>query len=417
MPAVAFTIAIWNWRRELGKAAIAGALLLAVIGCALATEHWAHAQPYFITEFFDAMVKVFFSQPKDDFKLTIRLVMTLVLFSLPVTFAAWPVLRRPGTTIAIVLAMFVAIGAMVGMGRDALGPWLGNLVTEYGIMYLGQDAIGTQPQVIPDPLRVVLTLVCAAVLAAVVWAIVGWIASGRKGAPHVDAGLRGECENGPRASCLQKAFFMQAGCLRSVHPILLITGLFAIGYTTLILFRGPSFSLSDRYTLPQTFMICLWLAPLICRTNGAAIRVGYAMMILVAVFGIAVTHDEFAATRARLRAVDALTSHGVPRTAITAGVDYDAWTQLLQTGYVNDSRILNPPNQFVPHPRTVPEGKTDYWFWEWSPAVRPDFFVVDTPQQDLENIPGMTFQYTAWLPPFDRAAYAQHRPAGWVIPW
>ena len=144
---------------------------------------------------------------------------------------------------------------------------------------------------------------------------------------------------------------------------------------------------------------------------------GWSLLLIVALFGIAVTHDEFAATRARLGAAAALTNRGIPRTAITAGVDYDAWTQLEKVGYVNDARIVNPPNVFVPHPRSVPIGRTDYWFWEWAPLVRPDYFVVDTLQPDLENLPGMMFPYRAWLPPFDRAAYVQKRPAGWAIPW
>jgi hypothetical protein len=118
-----------------------------------------------------------------------------------------------------------------------------------------------------------------------------------------------------------------------------------------------------------------------------------------------------------LRAAAMLTNTGVPRTSITAGVDYDAWTQVQQMGYVNESRILNPPNAFVPHPRSVPPGRTDFWFWEWSPTVRPDYFVVDTPQPDLENMEGMVFPYQTWLPPFDRAVYMQKRPPGWIVDW
>ena len=142
---------------------------------------------------------------------------------------------------------------------------------------------------------------------------------------------------------------------------------------------------------------------------------GWSLLTIVALFGIAVTHDEFAVARARLRAAAALTNRGIPRTAITAGVDFDAWTQVQQAGFVNESRILNPPNAFVPHPRTVPVGRTDYWFWEWTPAVRPDYFIVDTRQPDLDNMEGTTFPYRAWLPPFDRAVYVQKRPANWIV--
>jgi hypothetical protein len=312
----------------------------------------------------------------------IPLAMTLTLFALPMLVGCWIALKRPGSLLMEGAAALIGVAAICRMGDSALPPWLGNLVTQYGCFNRGQDAIGDQPQIIPDPVRLLLLLICCAVAGRVLWLLLGSI---------------------PRWSRIVAAAEFPAA--------LRMTGLFALPYTALILFRAPAFLIIDRYTLPLTAIICLWLAWLSARCGLARVTTaGWSLLVVFALFGIAVTHDEFAVARARLGATATLTAQGIARTAITAGVDYDAWTQVEQAGYVNESRILNPPNAFVPHPRTVPAGRTDYWFWEWSPQVRPDYFVVDTPQADLENMAGMVFPYRAWLPPFDRAVYVQKRP-------
>jgi hypothetical protein len=389
MPLAGLAYAAWVRRREPINVAITLLFLAAVTIAMLATEAWSHAQPFFIPEYFHAMVVVFFGQFPRTLLPTITLAMTITLFALPMIVGSWRAQQTAGASLAQGIALVIGVAAIWWAGDDALAPWLGNLVTQFGIMYRGQDAIGNQPQVIPDAVRLVLTLMCCAAGARLLLSLVRLF---------------------PR--------WAPAAVASQLPHVLCISGLFAVPYTALILFRGPAFSMSDRYTLPLTATLCLWLAWL-CAKRGIArmTNAGWSLLVIVALFGIAVTHDEFAATRARLRAADALTDRGIPRTAITAGVDYDAWTQLQQVGYVNDARIVNPPNVFVPHPRLVPVGRTDYWFWEWAPLVRPDYFVVDTQQQDLENIPSLTFPYRAWLPPFDRAAYVQKRPTGWVIPW
>jgi hypothetical protein len=351
MPLVGFAYVAWARRRERATAAIALALLIAVVIAMLATEAWSHAQPYFIAEFFHAMMAVFAEQFPWSLLPVVPLVMTLTLFALPMIIGCWTALKRGGSSVTQVAGVLLAVAAIWGMGDRALAPWLGNLVTQYGIFNRGQDAIGDQPQIIPDLIRLLLTLVCAAAASRVVWAFV------RSAARLVKITATG-----------------------GLPDVLCLGSLFAIAYTALILFRAPAFLIIDRYTLPLTAIICLWLS---WATGRSGIMrptlAGWSLLIIVAFFGIAVTHDEFAVARARLRAAAALSDRGIARTAITAGVDFDAWTQVQQAGFVNESRILNPPNAFVPHPRSVPAGRTDYWFWEWSPTVRPDYSCNRTP--------------------------------------
>jgi hypothetical protein len=390
MPLIGLAYAAWMRRRQPAIVVFTLALLGIVAIAVLATESWLHAQPFFIPEYFHAMAIVFVGGFPGTMEPAITLGMTLILFTLPMIVGGWGTLRQPGAVLVQAFGILICIVLIACKGGDALAPWLGSLVTQYGRMYPGYDAIGgNQTQVIPDWMRFLLTLCCGAAGARILWLFIRSI---------------------PR---LRKSVVEGA-----IPHVLCVSGLFTIPYAALILFRGPAFSISDRYTLPLTATFCLWFAWLCAQCGLKRVTIaGCSLLVIVALLGIAVTHDEFAAARARLRAAGALTDRGIPRTAITAGVDYDAWTQLQWVGHINDARIINPPSVFMPHPRTVPPGRTDYWFWEWSPVVRPEYFVVDSRQSDLEGLEGAMFDYRAWLPPFDRTIYIQKRPPGWIVNW
>jgi hypothetical protein len=387
MPLLGLSYAAWVRRGEHANAVLTLSLLAAVIAAVLETEAWSHAQPYFIPEYFHAMAVVFFAGFPRSLVPGVAMAMTLVLFALPMIVGIWPALKQPGSLIVETAGVVLGVVFVFWLGNAALAPCLGSMVSEYGMMYPGQEQIGNLPQIIPDWLRLLLTLGCCLAAARMLWAMVRLTPTLAR---RIAAGTV------PHSLCM--------------------TALFAVPYVALVIFRGPAFVLSDRYTLPLTATLCLWLAWLSTMRGGRQpTAAGWALLVIVALFAIAVVHDEFAGVRARLRATAELTDHGVPRTSITAGVDYDAWTQLLEVGHVNDARVLNPPNSFVPHPRSVPQGRTDFWFWEWSPAVRPDYFIVNSPQSDLQSPAGLTIPYHAWLPPFDRAVYVQKRPPGSVV--
>src|SRR5206468_2472443 len=65
---------------------------------------------------------------------------------------------------------------------------------------------------------------------------------------------------------------------------------------------------------------------------------GWVLLGVFALYGIATTHDYYAMGRARLAAASALMASGVPRTQITAGLEYDGWTQIEKTGYMNNEK-------------------------------------------------------------------------------
>ena len=173
MPLIGLSYTAFVRRREPINLAITLLLLAAVTIATLATEAWSHAQPFFIPEYFHAMVVVFFGQfPRnfiaDDHSCDDR----HALCAADDRGGAGPPIAPPGGSFAQGIGVVAAVATIWWAGNDALAPWLGNLVTQYGIMYRGQDAIGDQPQVIPDAVRLVLTLMCGAAAARLLWALV-----------------------------------------------------------------------------------------------------------------------------------------------------------------------------------------------------------------------------------------------------
>lgn len=72
------------------------------------------------------------------------------------------------------------------------------------------------------------------------------------------------------------------------------------------------------------------------------------MLALWSIYAVITTQDVHALQAARRSALDRLFAAGVPDTAIACGSEYDNWTQLLQTGYINVPMINSPPGKYDP---------------------------------------------------------------------
>jgi hypothetical protein len=127
------------------------------------------------------------------------------------------------------------------------------------------------------------------------------------------------------------------------------------------------------------------------------------LLVLYAAFALAATHTLFAWHRARFAAIQELRAAGIPPTEIQAGFEYDGWTQLQQSGYVNNKDIKNPPRAYQP-PRTKadPKNLCAYNFLAWAPSLHPRYAVDFGPAACFEPSHFQPVRYTAWLPPFHR---------------
>jgi hypothetical protein len=187
---------------------------------------------------------------------------------------------------------------------------------------------------------------------------------------------------------------------------------YAAAYAALLLPRAMHFVMLDRYLLglmiPASILILRFhqqaIAP---RQSG----LGLAVLVLLAAFGIAGTHDLFAQYRANIRATDTLMQAGVPRNHIEGGEEFDGWTQIEAQGYLHDPRILNVAPAFKDTAQDfhLPE-KCTLNFLKQTPVVTPDYFTATDEMPCLQTSRFGAVEYRAWLPPFRRRVWILERP-------
>ncbi|MGH9596153.1 MAG: hypothetical protein ACRD3K_05095, partial [Edaphobacter sp.] len=173
-------------------------------------------------------------------------------------------------------------------------------------------------------------------------------------------------------------------------------------YTLLIITRSPIF---DRYFLPLQLVFTLVLVRVYWQTISERLpKLCFMGVLLFAAYGVASTHDLFAYDRARLKAANEISAAGVPRTAIEGGFEYDGWTQLEQTGYVNHPEIA-PADLY--HPWVPPDISPSClgWFRQYTPSIHPPFHLWFTPGRCYRQSHFAPIVYETWLPPGKQTIY------------
>jgi hypothetical protein len=188
-----------------------------------------------------------------------------------------------------------------------------------------------------------------------------------------------------------------------------LLGPYFFAYLALLLPRARSEFLYDRYLLgimPVAIIVLLrlhrqWVAP-----HVPAVSV--AVMLVFAIVSICGTHDWLAFNRARISAIRPLNASGIPNTSIQAGFEYDGWTQIEATGYVNEKRMILPAGAFhevLPQFQFAKECRS--FFSIYATAIQPKYFIVSSPMPCFALSMYPSVSYRAWMPPFHRTVYVQ----------
>lgn len=283
---------------------------------------------------------------------------------------------------------------MHGKLDAALAPWLTHVVEAMGVAGKG-DIPGPRPGPLRFPERAVLTVL---VLGASLVFFLHLFSS---------SNLRGR-GNASRDSSWCEMFWLFVP--------------YTSGYMVAIIIRGASdFTFFDRYLLSlqalaiafllryyQTFVEPDGGRPHLRLRIGDLPMASTLALLAFAVYGIAGIHDWFALNRARLDAANEIRRKGVPRTAISAGFEYDAWTQIETAGYINDSRIQNPAGAWHHVTGATVPSECSTWFpSDLIPAVVPRYILVFEPRLCFAPSEFQPVEYTAWLPPLHRRIYIQ----------
>ncbi len=341
-----------------------------------------------------------------------EIVLTLILYLLPVFIATLPAMLRalqPGSRrqwLSAVIAVFLTVVAMATVSNHSqlVWPWFGANVTDSFLTastVLHQDA--AHLRILPPWFCAILTL-CAFGFLALLAFVVSELSFRRFSRPkEVEAG---------EGDAVQSRV---AGRTGNVLPSLIA---FAGVYFAAMIVKS-FFPLSpwilDRYVvlLMPTAMIGLlkWErgSPQVVTSPSPLVSVAWAAWAVGAYFGVGLTHDYFAYLRAALAQVDRLKASGVPDTAIFAGFEHDAWTQITVAGSINDRRVINKLTPYLP-PRYFFPGKAVYHNWNMTPVIDPKYFVAIQRFDGFDEAAIPPEPVTCWLPPFTRTVYVLRVP-------
>jgi hypothetical protein len=204
--------------------------------------------------------------------------------------------------------------------------------------------------------------------------------------------------------------------IRRMPPALLITLVYLVAYSAVLLQATKTTgSIFGRYYLPYIPIVSyaiLFVMSGVATATASRDRNrsawGWALLAIIAAYGVGTLHDSFAECRVRLAAVESLERAGIPRQRIMAGWEIDGWEQIERVGFMNDPRIRVPPDAYQPW---KPDGYPENLFLRQRlPSLTPEYIVAGEGDQfsgtdaRLESIP-----FTAWLPPFRRAVVVSHQ--------
>ena len=376
----------WFLRKRRGILTAAVLLWAGSLASVLYSMHWFAKQPYSLSMSLFAAPANPFGNP---FLVAILYVsgeffcMLLVLF--PVTVAWLPRFRTARRSSLMAAASILLLWVFLQIVGNWRLPWVPHVIqTEFSGSASSQTAAVQGPLDFPASACLLFSLIIVAAALSVAAAIRDQLRAGR--------------------GFLRSAF--QSSVLWLLAP-------FSFCYCALLFVQALQGGVGfDRYLLGLMPIAIVLLCQLYELSTGPRLpAIAVITLAIYAVLAIAGTHDWFAWHRARLAAIAELRAAAIPRTAIEGGFEYDGWTEVETTGYLNDGRIKIPPGAFQPHPsfpKIAALCKDDFPLV--FPAIHPQYTIAygPAPCRAPTNFPPV--HYVAWLPPFRRTIYVRKIP-------
>lgn len=379
--------------RSRSRVLFAGALATAaswlfILGC----MHWLARQPY-------AVPVPLFSKPF-HVHIAIRelsyIILEIPFLTLPVIAVFAPRIFRTRPQIRFlllaVLTAYVVIAtllradpfAFIRLEPTAGYPGPGSLVTSLGV-YTGLYYI---PIFIRTRTLVVVTILCIGGLLGLIAVLLQ--SRHAKASPSPTS-------NGPS--------WKQLG-------ILLLP--FSIVYLLLLAFAsGTTRFIFDRYVIELLGPAMIVLIRLYQERVRPSLPLASALLVIImAAYGVIVTHNTFALDRARVDLANQLHALGIPYTSIDGNWDYNFDTELANSDHINNPLIKVPANAYVPPPPTPPGHCETFWL-DRTPHVHPVYGISFRPDYCYGLAPFAPVQYHPWpfRPPINLYAVRMAPPA------
>jgi hypothetical protein len=172
---------------------------------------------------------------------------------------------------------------------------------------------------------------------------------------------------------------------------------YTIIYILLLIPRAASsYGLFDRYLLALLFI------PLLCLVRYYQERIqsqlplaSFLLIAIMAIYGIAVTHNMFALDRARVALAAELGVAGVPETFVDSSWDYNLTVELQHADFINDDRIVVPAHAYTPIP-PPPTGSCQMFWYDKFPHIHPLYGISFDPNACSGPAPFAPVHYSRW---------------------
>ncbi len=374
---------VWGVIAELGALAfIMGAV------------HWLSHQPYAVPESLlprrhapEPLVHVVLQ----FFRATVTLGLLLLPMTLGFVVVVWrrELYRQKRSWIAVSLA--AAVAWLLERSR-AIGKWTPPFTrdswTPRGMFDLQVAVMGQRPTVVGPHTQLILLLLTAIGVAAVLMLLV-----------QPDLAISHTVP--PTRDILVW------------RDLLALVGLPLLSYCALLVPRGATATIFDRYMLVPQALLLIPLARLYESQSwaGRLPRVTVVIVGLVGVWSVAAAHDVFALYRGLLAATNEVRAAGVPRSAITSTWEYNRWTQLEKQGYTLSLNERLPDGTIfggqLRHPPLVQCPDYDFYDDASPPALYRLSFVLRPCMVRTAFAPVV---YHTWLPPRTTSIYIVRYP-------
>jgi hypothetical protein len=357
---------LWLLRAQRRVLIAGAAATFAGILFIFACLHWLKLQPYSIPErlFPDAFpISVIFTKIVQVFLELPFLILPVIVLFLPQIFKNN---RRSMLVVAFVCVAYAALGIQRGY-IPLLEPATGDWVTIFGIIH-ESGVHGDPPIYLNTTIRVLLTIASLGGLLGLALSFL----TPRHSLP---------------SAVSPKLSWRQLGIL--LAP-------FTAAYIFFLIPRSAAGAMPDRYVLALTIPAALCAVRYYQdRFQPQLPLAGFAVVAIIATFGITFTYNTFSYYRARVALAAQLRAAGIPDTSVDNGWEYNFDVELQHADYINSYNIAVPAHAFIPVP-PPPPGPCFMFFYDYTPHIHPLYGVSFDPNACYGPAPIAPVHYSRW---------------------
>jgi hypothetical protein len=171
---------------------------------------------------------------------------------------------------------------------------------------------------------------------------------------------------------------------------------FTTAYILLLIPRATDW-IFDRYALPLLVISLIYLVLFYqVRIRTQIPFASLWMIAIMAIYGIAATHNMFSLYRARVALAAELNANGIPDTSVDNGFEYNFGVELQHTDHINLPIIIVPAHAYVSVP-PLPAGTCEMFWHDKAPHIHPVYGISFDPNACYGPAPFASIHYSRWL--------------------